>query len=232
MPLEAVTLVLLPGMDGSGELFGPLIEALGPEVPVVVLRYPGDRALGYAGLSAIASEALPKGPHVLLGESFSGPVATMLAAEVRPDLKGLVLCCSFVRNPRPALAPMRWLLRALPMRWAPLKLLGRVLMGRWSTPALQDRLTAAMASLSPMAMRARLHAVLAVDATAALAAGRVPLLYLQASADLVVPRSAAALVQTIRSDTRLVRIEGPHFLLQANPEKAAKAIKAFLVELA
>ena len=47
MQSEPITLVLLPGIDGSGELFAPFVEALGPQVPVVVVRYPGERALGF-----------------------------------------------------------------------------------------------------------------------------------------------------------------------------------------
>ncbi|MFZ5550148.1 MAG: alpha/beta fold hydrolase [Pseudomonadota bacterium] len=228
MQSEPITLVLLPGMDGSGELFAPFVEALGPQVPVVVVRYPGERALGYAGLAAVAQAAMPAGPHVILGESFSGPIAAMLAASAPPGLRGIVLCCSFVRSPRPRLAHLRFL---LPMRWMPLGLLGSVLMGRWWSAPLQARLAGAMASLAPRALRARLRAVLTVDAAGALAASRVPLLYLQASSDLVVPRRAAQVVQSIRPDMRLVEITGPHFLLQAAPAEAAQAVKAFLGNL-
>jgi pimeloyl-ACP methyl ester carboxylesterase len=231
MRSERVTLVLLPGMDGSGKLFQPLVEALGPEIPVVVVRYPGDRALGYAGLAAVARAALPAGPHVLLGESFSGPIAAMLAAGAPPHLKGVVLCCSFVRNPRPSLASARFLLDALSLRWMPLAALGRLLMGRWWSRPLQARLADAMALLTPSTLRARLHAVLDADATRALAASSAPLLYLQASADRVVPHSAADVVRFVRPDMRLVEIDGPHFLLQVAPEAAAGAIKAFLAEL-
>lgn len=194
MQSDPITLVLLPGMDGSGELFAPFVEALGPEVPVVVVRYPGDRALGYADLAAIAQAAVPAGPHVILGESFSGPIVAMLAASAPPGLKGIVLCCSFVRSPRPLLGHLRFLLPVLPMRWMPLGLLGRVLMGRWWSAPLQARLAGVMASLAPRVLRARLRAVLTVDAAGALAARRFPLLYLQASEDFVVPRRAAHVV--------------------------------------
>jgi pimeloyl-[acyl-carrier protein] methyl ester esterase len=231
MQSDPITLVLLPGLDGSGELFVPFVEALGPEVPVVVVRYPGDRALGYADLAAIAQAAVPAGAHVILGESFSGPIVAMLAASAPPGLKGIVLCCSFVRSPRPLLGHLRFLLPVLPMRWMPLGLLGRVLMGRWWSAPLQARLAGVMASLAPRALRARLRAVLTVDAAGALAARRVPLLHLQASEDFVVPRRAAHVVRSVRPDMRLAEIDGPHFLLQAAPAAAAAALKAFMTEL-
>ena len=47
-------LVLLPGMDGTGELFAPFVAALKREFKVVVVRYPTNEPLGYAELEAIA----------------------------------------------------------------------------------------------------------------------------------------------------------------------------------
>ena len=68
------TLVLLPGMDGTGELFSPLIKELGPDIQTVVIRYP-DLPLDYAAHEAFARARLPStGPFVVLGESFSGPI--------------------------------------------------------------------------------------------------------------------------------------------------------------
>ncbi|MGH3626194.1 MAG: hypothetical protein ACRDRL_01935, partial [Sciscionella sp.] len=67
-------------MDGTGDLFAPLIDALGDNIPCSVVRYP-DESLDYAGHEAIARAALPaNGPYVILGESFSGPIAVSIAA--------------------------------------------------------------------------------------------------------------------------------------------------------
>lgn len=97
------TVVLLPGMDGSGELFTPFVEALGPSIDARVLRYPADQPLGYAALTARVREALPADrPYVLLAESFSGPIGVEIAAQAPPGMMGLVLCSTFARNPRPA----------------------------------------------------------------------------------------------------------------------------------
>jgi pimeloyl-ACP methyl ester carboxylesterase len=74
------TLVLLPGMDGTGDLFAPLVAALGPHMRTVIVRYP-DEPLDYASDEEIARAALPIGhPFILLGESFSGPIAVSIAA--------------------------------------------------------------------------------------------------------------------------------------------------------
>ena len=86
------TLVLLPGMDGSGLFFRDFIAALGPSVRTVVVAYPPDRALDYAALEAIAHQSIPADqPFILVGESFSGPIAIGLAALWPERLAGLVL---------------------------------------------------------------------------------------------------------------------------------------------
>src|SRR5258706_2862593 len=94
-----ITALLLPGMDGTGRLFTPLGRALGPRFETRVIAYPRDRVLTYGELGA--QIALPRGPFVLVAESFSGPIAIALAASRPPGLVGLVLAASFARSPRP-----------------------------------------------------------------------------------------------------------------------------------
>jgi len=83
------TVVLLPGLDGTGEMFTPLVGALGPDIRSIVVRYP-DAPLDYAGYQAIARAALPaQEPYILLGESFSGPIAERSRLRTRASARGL-----------------------------------------------------------------------------------------------------------------------------------------------
>lgn len=110
------TLVLLPGVDGTGELFGPLIAALNGQVRTLVVRYPTDEALSYLELQRQVHDLLPEGePFFLLGESFSGPVAISIAAEKPVGLQGGILGASFLRNPRPRLSPFEFIARTVPV---------------------------------------------------------------------------------------------------------------------
>lgn len=90
-PPEPVTLVLLPGMDGTGMLFEPFIAALGDAFPITVVTYPPTAdSQTYADSLNLAALALPpKGLLVLLGESFSGPIAISLAAANPKRVVGL-----------------------------------------------------------------------------------------------------------------------------------------------
>jgi pimeloyl-ACP methyl ester carboxylesterase len=226
------TLVLLPGMDGTGQLFAPFLAAFGHDYSVKVVRYPTAEPLGYAELVSFVRAQLPSDePFVLLGESFSGPVAISLAASSLPQLRGLVLCCTFARNPRPAFAWLRWFAAFLPVTAAPAGLLGRLLLGRFSTAPLQAAFAQAVAQVSASTMRARLRAVLSVDVTAQLAATTVPTLYLRASRDRIVPSAASRHISQVQPNTRVLHIEAPHFLLQAAPSRAAEAVGAFMREV-
>ena len=222
-------LVLLPGLGGTSELFEPFVAALGSAVATKIIRYPGDGALGYDALAALVRAALPVGePYVLLGESFSGPIAISLAAEGGAQLRGLVLCCSFARNPRPSLGPLRVLLPLAPIVPRPLGLLSRLLMGRLVTDTLRRSLAQALRQLAARALKARLRAVLSIDVSAELSRVAVPVLYLHATEDRVVPDAALRHIRRIRPEARVVSIPAPHFLLQTRPGEAARAVLGFI----
>ncbi len=117
-------LVLLPGLDGTGRLFTPLRRELPKEVEPIVLSYPPDTPLTYDDLCNFLAHELPTDPFVLLGESFGGPLAILLAQRAKYYLKGIILCASFITNPhllltkflRPVLSPS--IFRREPLTWA------------------------------------------------------------------------------------------------------------------
>lgn len=223
------TLVLLPGFDGTGLLLADFVACFGPDVDVIVVSYPRDEPLGYAGLEAVARSFLPSDrPFFLLGESFSGPIAISIAASAPPGLLGVILCCSFARNPLPLLAVARPFVRVLPVRTLPVSWLGPFLLGRFSTPVLRSALARAVVSVAPAALRARARAVLSVDVSVSLARIEAPVLYLRASEDRIVPKLSADLVVSMAPDARVVEFAAPHFLLQVLPSAAASAVASFM----
>ena len=226
------TLVLLPGLDGTGDLFAPLVEALGPDVPTITVRYP-DQPLDYPAHEAIARAALPSvRPFVVLGESFSGPIAISLAAQAPPGLRGYILCCSFVRSPRPVLKLLRPLLAFVPPQRVPDAVATYFLMGRFVTPRLRQMHAQTLRRVSPRVLVTRLAAIAGVDVLAKLQHLALPGLYLRATEDRLVPKSAATLFSRRASNARVEDIQGPHFLLQSRPAPAAEAIRKFVSEVA
>lgn len=229
---SAPILVLLPGMDGSGSLFQPLVDQLGFSFDIRVIQYPAAEPLGYEALERLVISSLPKGePFMLLGESFSGPIAISIAAAQPPGLTGLILCCTFAVSPRPLLTALWPLARALSPRRAPSAVLDHLLLGRYSSKALSSALSSAVSSLSPAAFSARMRAIDTVNVLTKLKSISVPVLYLQATEDRLVPPSSCALVQRELPAIRVISIAAPHCLLQAAPGDAALAIGTFAEQL-
>ncbi len=230
-----VTLVLLPGMDGSGDLFANFAAAwrqLAPELPLIIVRYPPDHAMGYEELATYVQAQLPAGvPCVVLGESFSGPVAVMLAALAPPNLRGLVLCCTFLRNPAGALRLLRPLLGLLPAQ-PPRPLLRHYLTGEATGTPIEAALRAALATLSPGVLTARMAAVLEVDVRAEFSRLTLPVLYLRATRDrLIAPRVAESL-RRLRPAMHIADFDAPHLLLQTRAPEAADVVRSFVAGLA
>ena len=231
-----LTIVLLPGMDGTASLFAPFVAALGGRYSVKHIVYPGGQALGYAELESLARKALPtRGRYVLLGESFSGPIAVAIAASQPRGLVGLVLCATFVRNPYPVFGPLTPLFGrltgVLPVKAAPEFAMRHLLLGHFATQHLITSLRRALSQVSAPVLQARARAVMTVDVSAQLAAVRVPVLYLQAQHDRVVPQNAAETIVKSLPSVQVVQLDAPHLLLQAVPGAAAQAVHAFLQPL-
>jgi pimeloyl-[acyl-carrier protein] methyl ester esterase len=226
------TVVLLPGLDGTGDQFAPLIDALGSEVPTLTVRYP-NAPLDYEALQKIVEKALPRDrSYVILGESFSGPIALALAAQAPRGLLGCILCASFVVNPRRLLRLALPFMGLVPLQQFPSAISDFLVMGRFATPALRQLQLDARRSVSPATLLARLKAITRVNVGDALKDVQLPTLYLRATEDRLVPHNAGQLYLRYARAGRVVDVEGPHFLLQARPKPAADAIRKFLGEVA
>jgi len=224
-------LILLPGMDGTGELFAPLLAELPLTLPVTVVAYP-DRRASYAEHVAVARAELPRDrPFVLLGESFSGPVAVSVASARPPQLRGIILCASFLTCPNPLLRALRPFMPLATPKLVPAFVAQRALSGRFRTPALNEMHRRALRHVSSPTLTARLRAMAEVDVRAALGEVQVPSLYLRGTHDRVVAARFGEEFLAAARDGRIVDVDAPHFLLQARPREAAAEILAFIASL-
>ncbi len=226
-------LVVLPGLDGTAEMLAAFIAASQPFfASAVAVAYPRDVALDYAQLETLVRRTLPADvPFVLLGESFSGPVALAIAANPPPGLVGLVLSATFARSPVPLLSPLAPLMRFAPVWQVPEAVVNWWLLGRWGTPELHSSLQAAIASVTPAVLRSRTISALRADASARLNAISVPVLYLRASEDRLLSPGASDRIKAGIPHARIVTIAGPHLLLQTAPQACAEAVATFAAQL-
>lgn len=227
---SAPTLILLPGLDGTGILFSQFKEAIGSSVETRVVAYPADQPLGYAELEALVREALPRDrPYMVLGESFSGPIAIRLGADPPACLAGVILCVTFAKNPYPLLgwaAP--WAADFPAVTGLPTWLRAPFIWGTSATDRDRQESLLATTAVDQAVLRHRIAAVLAVDETKSLACVRVPVLVLQASDDRVIPRAATEHILRTLPEAEHVEIRGPHMLLQIRAAECAGAVTGFM----
>lgn len=222
-------LYILPGLDGTTRMLHDFMVAARPSFAAVqAIAYPTDAVLDYRELETFARAALPGDtPFVLLGESFSGPIAISIAADPPPNLTGLVLSTTFARAPVPLPGPLASLTRFAPTRALPTAVLSAVLLGRWSTPALRRTLRAALDEVAPEVQRARAAAAMRIDVSECLARIAVPTLSLKANHDRLLRAGATRQILEGIADARQLALDGPHLLLQTRTDRCAEEIAGF-----
>jgi pimeloyl-[acyl-carrier protein] methyl ester esterase len=212
-------------MDGTGVLLADLAARLLRRRRVEVISYPADPLLGYDRLTALVMKRMPNERFVVLGESFSGPIAIEVAASVPQRVAGLVLASSFARSPLPALiAPLA---KKLDRRWVPPWSIEAALLGAGRTPALKASLREVVAALPRDVIRRRIAEVASVDKRERLRQVACPILCLVGSRDRLVGRKFADEIACVRPDCAIRVLDAPHMLLETHAEAAADAIDGF-----
>lgn len=227
-----IEVVILPGLDGTTSMLQSFCAALRARgLPARAIHYPTQQPLDYAGLEPIVRAHLPEtGGFVLLGESFSGPLAIRIAADPPVGLRGLVLSTTFARTPVPWLRALAGLTRFAPAS-LPMPLLSWGLLGRWVQPGIEASLRGALAEVSPEVLRTRAAAALTVDVTPLLPRIQVSVLNLVATHDRLLARTTGRKLARSLPRCQTEVVAGPHLLLQTAPEACADLVAAFALGL-
>jgi pimeloyl-[acyl-carrier protein] methyl ester esterase len=230
--LSPITLVLLPGLDGSGTLFVNFLPELPKEINVIVARYPQHQFLSYSELVIWLKDVVPKdGSYVVLGESFGSELAVKFAATHPANLAGIILCAGFISNPVRSWGILPRLL-ANPFLFqfqAPDFAVKYFVAGGHAPKSLLQAVRAARRSVNSTVFAKRAQATIHCNAREEIRKVNVPLLYLQATDDHLVEKSSLEEIQRLHPQTISVSIRAPHLLLQTAPRAAAGAITEFLV---
>jgi pimeloyl-[acyl-carrier protein] methyl ester esterase len=222
-------LLLLPGMDGTGLLFRRFVEALPAGLTAVIASY--DRSTRASQDELLARLPRLAEPHVIVGESFSGPLAIRRAVG-DASVGGVVLVASFVRPPRPILSTLSSLGSVVFRRPPPRSFVRHVLLGGSVDDVLVDEVRDAIAGVGSDVLADRLRQLGVVDVRPALGQLTCPLLYLQARRDRLVPASHGAEIVGFGPGRRLVDFDTGHLVLQSRPVESAGHLADFVRTLA
>lgn len=221
--MTAVPVVLLPGLDGTGDLFERFVAIAPRSFRPIVVSFP---CVGtYSDLKIAIRSQLPAAESfVVLGESFSGPLALAIAEEVGERVSHIVVCNSFVSSPATKVlrfVPWNRIFRLPLPRW-PIR---HFFIGDQSSNHLVDAVRAAIDKTPSRVLAARLRSIfsLQIGQTASVQA---PLLVLIGAHDRLIRTNVASFDQ-IASNLTVCALSGPHLLLQAKPEEAWTEISRF-----
>jgi len=228
---DCFRIVILPGLDGTGRLLTPFVQSLAHFYPVDVIRYPTGKPLTYDELLSYVRAQLPTENFVLIGESFSGPLAMRIASEGPIFLKGVVLGASFVRLDLPFKTAIIKLIDWVPVSIVPLTVLDLLLTNGRATAVQRNLLKQVLRSVSPSVLAARAREALIVDLVGAGTIVHQPILCLRAVNDRLVPSSAANLAKSLGRNIIIQNIAAPHFIFQTEPQACAEAVVDFISRL-
>ncbi|HOW56995.1 MAG TPA: alpha/beta hydrolase [Smithellaceae bacterium] len=224
-------LVFMPGLDGTGFSFEPLLPYLPPDTAMTVVRYPVNEPLSFAETAECAALQFPTDIEpVIIAESFSGPIALQLIASRRIEAKALILCATFAKIPRPVV--MR-IFRLLPLaslmrKPVPHGFLQFIFGKTKITEEIIHLWHKAHNKVSPEVLQQRFKILCKIDVTAELQKVSIPCLYIQPTNDRLIPATSLRLLQKGIPQLKVPTIDGPHFILQIQPQACIEAIEDFL----
>jgi len=222
-----VKVLLIPGMDGTGKLFSPLLDELpnGLDTQVVCLndlitQNPIEQALEIASL--IGSEEV-----IILSESYSGYIAYHLSLLPNLNIKHVIFAASFLENPT-------WLSRLnklLPLNLVrsdviPDIALSSVLFAQRNNKKLVNLFSSSLKLINNSTLRHRLKVIAnLVRPSDSLS---VPCTYVQASNDYLVSNKSVDVFKELCININVVKANGGHFIVQSNPQYFSKLVQGVI----
>lgn len=216
-------IVLLPGMDGTGELFREVLAELYP-LDAHCLPLPSEGPQDYERLSTTLESSLPNEEFILVAESFSGGIAAHLSTKCLPNLKAIIFVASFLSAPRKITAYIASFLPLQRLTNFPFfnMICRSVFLGRNASNSKIDAFKRVLLSVPQGVLESRLK-VIAASRYSGFETS-LPSVYIGATNDMLVSSSKRAEFRVAYPKISFVEVEGPHFILQAQPKKGAAAI--------
>ncbi len=229
-----IELVLLPGMDGTGELFNSFIASLPDNYKTTIVTYPRDKVLShYEYFDHIKQACEGIRSFVLVAESFSTPLAIEFAANNPEKIRALVICAGFASNPVKGLKGLLLSLSApilfrLPI---PAFAISMLLVGSHASDELIRSVRHAISAVRVNVLRSRLNAIQHCNVLNELSQLKHPILYIQAAEDRLIKSESFAEILSVQPAAALVKISGPHLILQCEPKQCAESLIHFVEKI-
>ncbi len=218
-------IVLLPGLDGTGILFKPFIEALPKNIETLVISYPKNKKQNYGELVSFVIAQLPEEDYILVGQLFSGNIAYQIALSKPKHLKSIIFVASFLSSPRPLLLtlvnflPSKILFSVPPPRF----IIKTFMLGAFAKNNIIRLFLEALKQVSPEVLSFRLKEIKKLQFSSRPC--EIQATYIQATNDYLVPQKSVASFEKLFSNLIVSKVSGSHFILQSKPVQCAKIVE-------
>jgi len=215
----------MPGFEGGGKLFAPLIPWLEPHFRLTLVKYPDLKS--FQDYIDCAQDQLPAEPgYSLLAESFSGPIAIALLARRTGQIGPSVLSSTFARSP---LATLTKMANHVPQQIFSIGALSEYCLDAQAvydedqseTQPLPLNITE---QIDGVVLRHRIAVMSRIDVSAMLPQIEAPVLLLHGQRDRVVSELEARMIEQNLPDVRRIDLDAPHLMLQIRPQQCAEHI--------
>lgn len=215
-------LVLLPGMDGTGELFEAFLSNFDGDYIVIPLPQSGSQ--DHAFLANIIKEQLPTQDYILLAESFSGGIIPELLKKSHPHMKGVIFIASFLSSPNQFLLSIAKLLPIKTLASATLSTIFHkfFFFGQGVSKEFLSKFITVTKSIPDLVLKSRLE-VMSQQRIPTTTSDK-PSVYIQACSDRLISSQKSGEFIKVFTNIKYIKIEGPHFILQAQPKESARLI--------
>jgi pimeloyl-[acyl-carrier protein] methyl ester esterase len=214
----SMELVLLPGMDGTGILFQPLLDVLPEHLNTHVITYPKDYLTTWEELINLIITQLPENDFLLIGESYSGYLAYRIALLKPSGLQKVMFVATFVSCPRPILASMTSWGLAIMKQSSPPKMISEYFFtGYNSDPNLLELFRKTVNTVRSEVLRHRLEQISKRSEPSEMI--DIPCYYLRAEQDRLIPLRSISSIEKVCPNLTVFTVAGPHLILQVKPKE-------------
>ncbi|NVJ65246.1 MAG: alpha/beta hydrolase [Gammaproteobacteria bacterium] len=224
--MQKPTLILMPGMDGSGFLYQPLSQLLtkqGLDNHIEPLNPHTDK---YAYMDYL-EDKYQGHKLALVAESYAGHIATQLAIRGNLQIEKLVIMASFLENPTKLTELEKYfsmsIIQSPPL---PEKALAHALFGKTSETELLALFKQAMQDVSSEQLSQRISDMRSLELP--IEKVHQSTLYIQASDDWLVPARNLTSYQKVFTNLTIEKVKATHLVAQGRAKKCCELIQQFL----
>jgi pimeloyl-ACP methyl ester carboxylesterase len=199
-------------------------------VKPVVISYPAQADITTEEYLSLISAQCPQEPYVMIAESFSGPLAIEFVSAKPLNLKALILCGSFVKNPLGLIGRVAFYLSQyfLCKFKLPISTLRNFLLEKETPLEEVQKISEVIHSVDPVCLKSRMKHVLYNDVSEKFRTLEIPLLYVRGSKDRMVRKANSLGMQKINPALEITEVASPHFILQTHSDIVVGKILQFL----